>query len=279
MQAQTQQRGAASEETILAFKRHILVKSEGFVSEPASDAFRVNLLARMLDRYDELSEKGMGELSCRNRILYEFDDIAAQMRAMGFAENAEQREEAHSRWPQLTMQDAERYIRERDAYMHKIALGVFLCTACLVPMMLLAALGQTFFLMEDFFGLFGVAGMFAMIGTGVYAMVTAVKPRDEKKIRKGRFAMTRSVRQRLAAMREEIDQKAGKRKGRGVALCVTSLIPVLFGAALSEIFYSDVFPMAGVAGMFAMIGLGVYELVMADGEKTTMKRLLDHEKE
>ena len=30
----------------------------------------------------------------------------------------------------------------------------------------------------------------------------------------------------------------------------------------------------GVVGMFAMIGAGVYELVMADGEKKTMKHLL-----
>ena len=46
------------------------------------------------------------------------------------------------------------------------------------------------------------------------------------------------------------------------------------GAALSEFWLSDGWPVLGVAGMFVMIGAGVYELVMADGENKTMKHLL-----
>ena len=53
------------------------------------------------------------------------------------------------------------------------------------------------------------------------------------------------------------------------------VINVLFaGAALSELWLSDGWPVLGLAGMFIMIGAGVYELVMADGEKKTMKHLL-----
>ena len=58
-----------------------------------------------------------------------------------------------------------------------------------------------------------------------------------------------------------------------------SVIPVIIGAMMQEMFYVDAWTMLGIAGMFAMIAIGVYELVMADGEKTTMKRLLDGEKE
>ena len=49
-QAQT----AMREDVELAFKRFILTESADFASEPAADLFRVNLLGRMLDRYDEL---------------------------------------------------------------------------------------------------------------------------------------------------------------------------------------------------------------------------------
>ena len=90
---QAQQRYAVSEETTLAFKRHILKKSSGFASEPAVDLFRVNLLAQMLDRYDALRAKGMGDAASQSRVLDEYDDIAAQMRAQGF-EEAEAPEEA-----------------------------------------------------------------------------------------------------------------------------------------------------------------------------------------
>ncbi|MBQ8619761.1 MAG: hypothetical protein IJ418_19940 [Clostridia bacterium] len=280
MQAQARRQRMASEETVLAFKRHILESSSGFAHEPMADAFRVSLLSQMLDRYDELQAKGMGELSCRNRVIYELDDIAVQMRDMGFEETDSFDDEATlSRWPQLTQQEAECYIRERDAYMHKTALGVFMCVACLAPMMVFAALSEVFWLAEEFFIMFGLVGMFAMIGMGVYAMVTAVKPKNEKRIKKKKFSLTGSLRRKLAQMRESIEGKARKRKGRGVALCVMSVIPVIVGAMMSEMFYSDVWPMLGIAGMFMMIGAGVYELVMADGEKTTMKRLLGGEKE
>lgn len=280
MQAQARRQRMASEETILAFKRHILESSAGFIHEPMADAFRVSLLSQMLDRYDDLQAKGMSELSCRNRVIYEFDDIAVQMRDMGFEETDPLDDEANSsRWPQLTQQEAECYIRERDAYMHKIALGVFMCVACLAPMMLFWAISEVVWLAEDFLAMFGLVGMFAMIGMGVYAMVTAVKPKNEKRIKRKKFSLTGSLRRKLAQLRKSIEEKARKRKGRGVVLCVMSVIPLFLGAMIDEMIYSDAGSLFGVAGMFLMIAAGVYELVMADGEKTTMKRLFGGEKE
>lgn len=275
MQSGAQQRSAVSEETILAYKRHILSQSSGFASGPMEDLFRVNLLAQMLDRHDALAAKGMGEFSCRSRVLHEFADIAAQMQEQGFAESAEP--ETASRWPQLSTADAERYIRERDAYQHGISLGVMLCSACGSPMMIAAAFAEIWY--SDAFAMLGLVGMFAMIGMGVYAIVTAAKPKNEKRIRKGRFSLSRKLRERLEQMKEAVEAKARKRKGRGVALIVTSLIPMFVGAAFSEIWDFDIFPMIGLAGMFGMIGLGVYELMMADGEKKTIGRLLRQKEE
>ena len=275
MQSGAQQRSAVSEETILAYKRHILSQSSGFASGPMEDLFRVNLLGQMLERHDALAAKDMGEFSCRSRVLHEFADIAAQMQEQGFAESAEP--ETDSRWPQLSTADAERYIRERDAYQHGISLGVMLCSACGSPLMIAAAFAEIWY--SDAFAMLGLVGMFAMIGMGVYAIVTAAKPKNEKRIRKGRFSLSRKLRERLEQMKEAVEAKARKRKGRGVALIVTSLIPMFVGAAFSEIWYFDIFPMLGLAGMFGMIGLGVYELMMADGEKKTIGRLLRQKEE
>lgn len=278
MQARTQQMHMASEETVLAFKRHILESSAGYASEPMADAFRVGLLAQMLDRYDELQAKGMGELSCRNRTIYEFDDIAVQMQEMGFEPAQQADDEPNlSRWPQLTQQEAEGYISERDVYMHRTAIGTAMCTACVTPLMIGAALTEFWY--ADVFSMLGLVGMFVLIGMGVYAITTAVKPKCEKRIKKGRFSLSGSLRKKLSQIREAIEQKARKRRGKGIALCVMSIIPVLVGAMLQEMLYADIWPILGVAGMFVMIATGVYEMVMADGEKTTMKRLLDNEKE
>ena len=275
MQSYAQQRCAAGKDTILAYKRHILLKSAGFAAGPMEDLFRVNLLSQMLDRHDELAAKGMSEYSCRSRVLHEYADIAAQMRDQGFEEDAEP--DVHSRWPQLTQAEAERYIKERDAYLHKTSMGVMLCTACVAPLMIGAAFDELLY--SDAFALLGLIGMFAMIGMGIYAMVTAGKPKDEKKIRKGRFSLSRALRSRLEGMRDAAAAKARRRKGRGIVSIVMSLTPVLIGVVLSEVSYTDAWPMFGMVGMFGMIAMGVYELVMADGEKKTIGRLLNHQEE
>lgn len=279
MQAQAKQQ-AVVEETMLEFKRHILNKSSRFASEPMADLYRVQLLGMMLGRYDELREKGMGEISALNRTKYEFDDIASRMREQGFEElesSAETADDSLSRWPQLSEEEAVRYIHERDAYLHKIAMGSALCSACVAPLMVGAAFVELWY--ADAFSILGLVGMFAMIGMGVYAITTAVKPKSDKKIRKGRFSLPARLRRKLEQLHEEAEDKARKRTGKGVAVIVMSIIPMLIGAALSEIWYTDAFPMFGLAGMFLMIGAGVYELIMADGEKKSIKRLLKPKEE
>lgn len=279
MQAQAKQQ-AVAEETMLEFKRHILNKSSRFASEPMADLYRVQLLGMMLERYDELREKGMGEISALNRTKYEFDDIASRMREQGFEElesSAETADDSLSRWPQLSEEEAVRYIHERDAYLHKIAMGSALCSACVAPLMVGAAFVELWY--ADAFSILGLVGMFAMIGMGVYAITTAVKPKSDKKIRKGKFSLSARLRRKLEQLHEEAEDKARKRTGKGVAVIVMSIIPMLIGAALSEIWYTDAFPIFGLAGMFLMIGAGVYELIMTDGEKKSIKRLLKPKEE
>lgn len=272
MQGQTQTGFAASEETILAFKRHILLQSGGFEAEPMADAFRVNLLSQMLNRYDALRGKGLSDMMSRNRVMDEFDDIAAQMRAQGFTPVREGEHAANTRWPLMSEAEVDQYIRERDAHLHKTALGTALCTACATPLMLGAALTELWGL--DVYVLSSMVGMFAMIGLGVATMVMAEKPKKEEAVRKGKFSLSARVRRRLMQMREDVEGKARKRKGRGIFLLVTCAAPVLLGSIPSSLWGSDFWAVLGVGLMFPMIGAGVYQLMMAKGEKRTMDRLL-----
>ena len=170
------------------------------------------------------------------------------------------------------------YAQERDAYLHRQAMGTALCSSCVMPLMIGAAFTE--FWTSDAFSMLGLVGMFAMIGMGVYAMATAMKPKKQAFIKKGKFSLSARTRAKLAQMRETVERKACKRFGKGIAMLVTCVIPLFIGAAFSELWLSDGWSVLGVAGMFAMIGAGVYELVMADGEKKTMKHLLsDSEKE
>lgn len=269
----TQAKQAALENVELSFKRFILQELREFEKTPQADLFRVNLLGQMLDRYDELRAKGMEDEAAVTRVKREYYDIAQQMRDMGFDELLPEDEFSASVWPQLTEDEAAQYIKESDAYLHKRALGIGMCAGCVTPLMVGAAIYELSY--SDFWQFLGLAGMFIMIGLGVYSIVMAKQPKKEKEIKKGRFSLGNRLRRKLTELQEAVEEKARRRKGKGIAMLVGCVIPIFIGAALYELTWLDFWSVMGVAGMFVMIGAGVYELVMADGEKKNMKKLLN----
>jgi len=275
---QAQRRFKTQDAVELTFKRHILEKTSAFASAPQEDLYRVQMLGMMLDRYDELLQSGLTEQNACAHVLDAFDGLALQMQEMGF-EELEPGEPA-SGWPPLGDRDVETYLCEQDAYRHRIALGAACFSASLSPVIVTNALTELFGFGGDAAGFLGVGGFFGMIALGVYLIVTAVRPKDEKRIREGRFSLSKRIRRQVERMSET--KNARGRKGRGVVLIITSLLPVLAGAALDEFLWQlagEGFSSLGVAGMFLMIAAGVYELVMASGEKKMLKRLLDREEE
>ena len=267
MQSYAQQKSAVSDETMIAYKRHILTGSAGFASAPMENLFRVNLLSQMLERHDAFAAKGMSGDACKNRVLYEYADIAARMRGQGFAENGESH--SVSRWPELTEEEVAQYIDENDAYLHKQSFGIGLCSACVMPLVIGGAISELLY--SDAAAMLGLVGMFIMIGLGVYAIVTAVKPKTHKMVKSGKFSLSSRVRRKLEEMRERMESKARRRRGKGIAMLVTCLIPLLLGAMIDEVIYTEAGSFLGMAGMFAMIGAGVYEIVLSEGEKKALK--------
>lgn len=267
------QGAVAREEVELSFKRYILEKTEAFAHEPMEDLYRVNLLGQMLDRYDELQKKGLSADAALQRTLADYADIPAQMRREGFEEAGARRTEA--RWPQLTEEEAADYVKQSNAYTHKIAMGSALCSACVAPMMLLVAL-MSIYNRQDVGGMLGCVGMFGMIGMGIYCLVTAKKPKNRDQIRNGRFSLSAALRKKLMKLKELTDEKSRRKKGMGSTLLATCCVPIFIGAALDSMWYvyNNSFAILGVGAMFLMIGAGVYEVVVASGEKKPLKDLL-----
>jgi len=271
------QQHASAEDAALSFKRFILNETAAFEQTPEADLFRVNTLAQMLDRFDDYAENGADTPSAVNYVKREFANLAQRMREEGFTE-AEKADGNASRWPLLSEDEAAQYLKEANTQVHKRAIGIALCSACCLPLMLLCGFESLVFgYTGDVGSLLGVAGMFGMIAMGVYAIVTAKKPESEGKIKKKRFSLSARLRKKLTAMQEMTKEKSRRRRGRGIAMLVACVLPIFLGAALDEIWHSwtnDAFAMMGVGGMFAMIGAGVYELIVADGEKKALDKLL-----
>ena len=272
------QGAVAREEVELSFKRFILEKTEAFAHEPMEDLYRVNLLGQMLDRYDELQKKGLSADAALQRTLADYADIPAQMRREGFEEAGAHR--AAARWPQMTEDEAADYVKQSNAYAHKIAMGSALCSACVAPLM--AFTGLMTMINDSLMGVggtLGLVGMFGMIGMGIYCLTTAKRPKNRAKIRNGEFSLSPRLRKKLMMLKENAEEKARHKRGRGIALLATCVIPIFLGAALDSLgnpqFSNYPLAVIGVAAMFLMIGLGVYDVTAAFGEKKPLSELLN----
>ena len=268
----------AREEVELSFKRYILEKTEDFEREPMADLYRVNLLGQMLDRYDALRDKGMNEEAALQRTQDDFADIPRRMRREGFEElNAPT---SSGRWEQLTEDEAAAYVKQSSDYQHRVAMGAALCGACVAPLM--AFTGLMTLINDSLMGVggtLGLVGMFGMIGMGIYCLTTAKCPKNRAKIRNGEFSLSPRLRKKLMMLKETADEKTRHKRGRGIALLATCVIPIFLGAALDSLGNTQFsnYPLAviGVAAMFLMIGLGVYDVTAASGEKKPLSELLN----
>lgn len=278
---------AARERATAAFKRAIIEGTRAIEAGPEADLFRVNLLGRMLDRYDILLASGASADLAQRHVLYEFDDLAARMEAQGFR-RAEPRApsgayaDADAAWPQLTDAQADEYIAQSDAYHKRCAKGAGVLSACCMPLFIgvsFSELGYALGHFEDVAAMFGLMGMFAMIGYGVYLCATAKKPKLHEAVNRRRFSLGGRLRRRLERMRETVEDAARGRKGLGIAMLVACVIPLFAGVAGDMLMGSDGFwSLLGLSGMFGMIGAGVYELTLADGERKAFSRLLKEKK-
>ena len=84
--------------------------------------------------------------------------------------------------------------------------------------------------------------------------------------------------EKLMMLKEAADEKTRRKQGRGIALLATCVIPIFLGAALDSLgntqFSSYPLAIIGVGAMFLMIGLGVYDVTAASGEKKSLSELL-----
>ena len=272
MNTQTQSApGAAAsrEEVTTAFKRFILEESSEYISEPMADLYRVSLLGEMLDRYDLCIRTGFDDERARNHVYRSFSDIPKRMREEGFERAADPNQPV---WPQMSEEEAAQYMRESSEALHRRSLGTALCSACCFPMMIGAAFTEMW--RTDVGAFLGMAGMFGMIGMGVYLLTATRKPKNQEKVKKGHFSLSARVKKKLRELRDAIDEKASRRRGKGIAMLATCVLPIFVGAMLDSMWGSNFWAIIGVAGMFALIGAGVYEVVMAAGEKKTIRDLL-----
>ena len=237
-----------------------------FASEPMADVYRVSLLGEMLDRFDELIGQGMTHMAAVSRVQLEFSNIARRMHDEGFTLLNETYGTRSSVWPRMTEKEAARYIEQSSECAHKKSMGIAMLSGSLGILFL----AQSVFLNTLFGAMIGSAGMFAAVGVGVYLICAAGKPDDAERVKKGRFTLDPKLRKKLRQLKGLQEKKGRKRRAKGIAVCATCLLPAVIGL----MFGFDEGVLLGIAGLFAMVGFGVYEIVMANKESKAAGELL-----
>lgn len=239
-----------------------------FASEPMADVYRVSLLGEMLDRFDELIGQGMTHMAAVSRVQREFINIARRMHDEGFTLLNETYGKRSAVWPNMTEDEAARYIEQSSECAHKKSMGIAMLSGSVgILYLALGILGRT-----PLSSTLGALGMFAAVGVGVYSICAAGKPDDAERVSKGRFSLDPKLRKKLRALKNLQEKKARKRRAKGIAVCAMCLLPAFIAQMLG--FYQAQAELFGIAGLFAMVGYGVYEILMANKESKAAGELL-----
>ena len=264
----------ADEDVLLGFKRLILEETQAFEQTPEADLYRVRLLAMMHERYDNYTANGAQDEAARAYVRKEFSDLRSRMRGEGF-EEYDLRENGGKLWPPLSEDDAAQYIKQRSAKTCRRAAGFVLCIAFIVPITLSFGLSELLNLSMDEAA--GVASfvVLAMIGYGIYAMITAKKPEQEERIKKNRFILSRRLRGKLEELKAAADEKWRRDKKHGFRTLLLGLVTFPAGAAISSVLD---YPEAAFSLSFSVALLlgfvGIYQLLTAGAKKKAIGLIL-----
>ncbi len=151
--------------------------------------------------------------------------------------------------------------------------GVAECVGCVIPIVMLAGIQETFFPMFPNLPVLGVAVMFLLIAHAVTLFMRSSRLGQEfRHIEESPFVMEYEAEDLFRSFEKTEKEESDRRVTWGVALCVLSIIPVIVLSAVLGNF-GTVFTTAGVSGMFAMIALAVNLFVTAGYQKGTLKIL------
>lgn len=268
------ERMQTSEQAARVFKQMILKETAAFEQTPDADLYRVQLLAAMLERYDHYVANGAEMEPACAYVTREFSDLKKRMRDQEFEEYDLKKHDAQVQ-PLLTVEEAAEYIRQSAVRARRRAAGTAVLWGSFVPVVLSIALEELLNIGMDVIAALGGICFFAMIGFGIYLMVTAKKPVMDKRIRKKQFSMSRQLRRKLTDVKAAALEKARRGKKRGFILLGICPLAFMLGAAIGAMMDSDELALMMCLGVVSLlIGAGHYQLLTAGAEKKAVDRIL-----
>lgn len=232
-----------------------------------TEQLQVDILANMEDRYQALIEEGASENEAIGTVIVEFGNIEEVLDEMGLNHEKPQYDNHYDDVLVVEIDDAHEYIEARRKAGIGIGIGVIACAVGLGGLVSTTAYDMQGNSVAIFVGLiwlliFGVIGVAQFILQGL--RLSNYKQYTEP------FILVPEARQSIEVLRENYKKSHSLSIIVGIALCIFSLVPVLFGAFIN----SEEAMILGAGFMFVLASVGVLLFIYTGMKWTGYQNLL-----
>ncbi|SFJ92405.1 hypothetical protein SAMN04488569_1002113 [Marinilactibacillus piezotolerans] len=237
------------------------------VKTEETEQLRIDILANMEDRYLALIEEGASENEAIGTVIVEFGNIEEVLDEMGLNHEKTSEEIDIKDVLVVELADAHEYIEARRKAGMGIGLGVLACSVGLAG--LVSSISYVVNGNEGpvFIGLIWLL-IFSCLGVAQF-ILQGLRLSNYKQYSKP-FILVPEARQSIEILLKNYKKSHALSIVVGVALCIFSLLPVLFGA----FFYAEEVILLGTGFMFVLASVGVLLFIYTGMKWTGYQNLL-----
>lgn len=187
-----------------------------------------------------------------------------------------QAEDSEAPLRQVSMEEANAFIKANSRFSFKVALGTFLCIFGCIPMFILGALSEID--SSDLLAGVGVALMLCFVASAVGIFITAAGPMQRfSYLNREPIETAYGVSGMVKERKEQFRPSNTRSITVGVILCIVGVALMIVLGVLSEQYSKseDIIGAGGLCGMFAFIAAGVFIIVKSSAYMCGFDKLLE----
>ncbi|MEL7647393.1 MAG: permease prefix domain 1-containing protein [Sedimentibacter sp.] len=219
------------------------------------------LLAMMEDKYNELKDSGKTENEAIGIVISEFGNLDELGDTLGIKQVLEYKSDISL----ITYEEAEGYIEDSRATAPKTALGVFLCIASPITLLVLIGLKELIFaeVKEELFIAAGLVVLIGMVATAVsYFIRYSSKLEKYDYLKENIFEIDYKAEQMVRKVQKQDEQTYKSAVSISVVGYILSALPVIVTPLVTE---TDGLSVISVAVTLAIVAFSTYNIINKSG--------------
>ena len=230
------------------------------------------LASMMEDKYNELIAEGKKENEAVGIVISEFGDLSEIAKELGISELQEQNSYQDQTTRKVDRTEAEEYISLSQKTSKWIALGVFLCICCPIPLLICGAFDELLHPSDGQIVCLGLIPLFIIVAVAVAIFIyNGIKMERFEYLKREDIQIDSYLERNLREMDEQERPGATVKIIVGVVLCILSVIPLLVVGSVSD---NEVWQVMTVNFLLVTVGVAVALFIIGGCKRECIKVLL-----